>query len=55
MQRSMTHALGAALSIGLLSAMPAVAEPITFSTAAPDGRIGTLWRPASSAGIQKLA
>jgi PEP-CTERM motif len=36
----------------LFGAVPAVADPFSFSTGTPDGRIGTLSRPASAAGIQ---
>ena len=38
--------------LGCLFALPATADPFSFSTGAPDGRIGTLSRPASASGIQ---
>jgi hypothetical protein len=38
--------------LGCLLALPAAADPFSFSTGTPDGRIGTLSRPASASGIQ---
>jgi hypothetical protein len=38
--------------LGCLFALPATADPFFFSTGTPDGRIGTLSRPASQSGIQ---
>jgi PEP-CTERM motif len=38
--------------LGCLVALPATADPFSFSTGTPDGRIGTLSRPASASGIQ---
>jgi hypothetical protein len=38
--------------LGCLFALPAAADPFSFSTGTPDGRIGTLSRPASASGIQ---
>jgi hypothetical protein len=51
---SMTHArLMIPLSLfASLFALPAAADPFSFSTGIPDGRIGTLSRPASASGIQ---
>ncbi|HEY3623047.1 MAG TPA: PEP-CTERM sorting domain-containing protein [Roseiarcus sp.] len=51
---SMTHArFTIPLSLlGCLCAMPAAADAFSFSTGKPDGRIGTLSRPASAGGIQ---
>jgi hypothetical protein len=51
---SMTHArLAIPLSLlGCLFALPATADSFSFNTGAPDGRIGTLSRPASASGIQ---
>src|SRR5437762_3830658 len=40
------------LAGALFGLVPAVADPFSFSTGTPDGRIGTLSRPASPAGIQ---
>ena len=36
----------------LVMGTPGLADPFLFSTGIPDGRIGTLSRPASAAGIQ---
>jgi hypothetical protein len=41
-----------ALMLGLLGALPAAADPFTFSTGAPDGLMASLSRPASAAHIQ---
>jgi hypothetical protein len=38
--------------LGCLLALPAAADPFSFSTGTPDERIGTLSRPASASGIQ---
>jgi hypothetical protein len=38
--------------LGCLFALPATADPFSFNTGAPDGRIGTLSRPASGGVIQ---
>jgi len=48
MARRATHSLGIAISIGLLTALPAGATPFTFSTGNPDGLIATATRPASA-------
>jgi hypothetical protein len=53
MQSSTVKASGvAAISVGLLTAMPAAATTFTFSTGAPDGLMASLSRPASAAHIQ---
>jgi PEP-CTERM motif-containing protein len=43
---------GATALLGLLTALPAAANPFTFSTGAPDGLMASLSRPASAAHIQ---
>jgi hypothetical protein len=40
------------LASAIFAVSPALADPFSFSTGSPDGRIGTLSRPASPAGIQ---
>ena len=47
-----TFILRAALTSAVMVApLPAVADPFSFSTASPDGRIGTLSRPSALGGI----
>jgi len=47
-----TFILRAALtSAVMVGPLPAVADPFSFSTASPDGRIGTLSRPSALGGI----
>jgi hypothetical protein len=43
---------GTAMVLGLLSAMPATAEPFFFTTGAPDGLIATLSRTASAGKLE---
>lgn len=50
----MTNHLYASLfGLGILLASQATATPLFFSTGSPDGRIGTVSRPASPAAIQQ--
>jgi hypothetical protein len=47
-----TSCAALAIASALLGVVPAAADPFSFSTGTPDGRIGTLSRPVSAAGIQ---
>jgi hypothetical protein len=51
-RRSQAAGLASTLSALLLLATPVLADPFFFSTGAPDGKIGTLSRPASPGAIQ---
>ncbi len=52
MQRHIPNALGAAISVGLLTAVPAAADPFFFSTGNPDGKIATTARPDTGFGFE---
>src|SRR5262245_59842867 len=48
-----THiATAAALSFGLLTSLPAAADPFSFSTGNPDGKLGALSRRPSPGKIE---
>ena len=47
-----SFSLATLLTVGLFSAVPAAADSFSFSTGNPDGKIGTLSRPASAGKIQ---
>ena len=48
-----TFILRAALTSAFMVApLPAVADPFSFSTGAPDGKIGTLSRPAATGKLE---
>ena len=48
-----TFILRAALTSAVMVApLPAVADPFSFSTGDPDGRIGTLLRPAAAGQLE---
>ena len=46
---SLTICLVSALGLAVFLASPAVADPFSFSTGAPDGKIGTASRPGPGA------
>jgi hypothetical protein len=52
MKAYITMASVAALSVGLLIDMPAVADPFVFSTGNPDTLLGALSQPASPGKIE---
>jgi hypothetical protein len=52
MKTRIATASAAALSIGLLANMPAAAEPFSFSTGNPDGKLGALSRRPSPGKIE---
>ena len=53
MKAYITMASVAALSVGLVAGVPAAADPFFFfSTGSPDGKLGSLSRPASPEGIE---
>jgi hypothetical protein len=52
MPPAIVKASGAAVLLGLLPALPAAADPFSFSTGNPDGLIATLSRPAGAGHIQ---
>ena len=52
MPSAIVKASGAAVLLGLLPALPAAADPFSFSTGNPDGLIATLSRPAGAGHIQ---
>ncbi|HEY8005848.1 MAG TPA: hypothetical protein VIE66_03360 [Methylocella sp.] len=52
MKTCITAASAAALSIGLLTDMPAVADPFSFSTGNPDGKLAALSRRPSAGNIE---
>ena len=52
MKTCIAAASAVALSIGLLTDMPAVADPFFFSTGNPDGKLGALSRRPSAGNIE---
>jgi PEP-CTERM motif len=48
MQSDVVKASAVALTIGLLTALPAAATPFSFSTGTPDGKIATATRPSDA-------
>jgi hypothetical protein len=53
MQSYLTKALGAAASLGLLAAVPAAADPFTFSTGSVTNQIATASRPGPGSGANQ--
>ena len=47
-----TMASAAAISVGLVAGTPAAADPFSFSTGTPDGKLGSLSRPASAGNLE---
>jgi len=52
MKTCIATASAAALSIGLLTNLPAAADPFFFSTGNPDGKLGALSRRPSPGNIE---
>src|SRR5437660_3780696 len=48
MQHDIVNASAVALWVGLLTALPATADPFFFTTGSPDGLIATATRPSSA-------